>query len=43
MDKADRCLQQYEQLRAEMREFYGDKNRDVQVGIRPILNTKSYL
>lgn len=42
-DKADRVLQQYEQLRSEMREFYGDKNRDEQVAIRPAHRVAHYM
>lgn len=42
VDKADRIRQEYEQLRAEMREFYGDKNREVRIGFRPILDTRSF-
>ena len=34
---------QVEQLRSEMREFYGDKNRDVKTGIRPAHRVTNYL
>lgn len=31
--KSDRVLQQYEQLRAELREFYSTRNKDIRVGL----------
>lgn len=41
--KVDRVVQQYEQLRAELREFCAKKNKDVKVGIRPFHRTEHYL
>lgn len=31
--KADRILNQYEQLRMELREFYATRNKDTRIGI----------
>lgn len=42
-EKHAKWLSQYEQLRAELREFYGDKNEDVKPRIEPVLNTSSYI
>jgi len=42
-DKTDRIRQEYEQLRTEMRQFYGDKNRNSRTQFRPALSTRNYL
>lgn len=40
--KSDRILQQYEQLRQELRSFYSDHNKDADYKIRPIHRTADY-
>lgn len=41
--KADRTLQQYEQLRAELRDYYADQNKDSEFRIRPEHRTEHYI
>lgn len=42
-DRADRVLQQYEQLRGELREFTGDKNRNTKTRFQPLRTTRDYI
>lgn len=41
-DKSDRIFAQYQNLRQELRKFYGDVNRDVQTKFRPAHRTSNY-
>lgn len=41
--KADRVLQQYEQLRMELREFYSSRNKEVIPTLRPLHSISEYL
>lgn len=41
--KSDRILQTYEQIRSEMREFYGNKNRDTHTSIKLAHRTANYV
>jgi len=41
--KADRVKQDYEQLRAELRDFYADQNKDSDYKIRPVHKTQHYI
>lgn len=38
-EKADRALQQYEQLRKELREFYSDRNKEARTKFRPVIQS----
>jgi len=42
-EKADRALQQYEQLRKELREFYSDRNKEARSRFRPVNKTVEYI
>lgn len=42
-DKVDRWRGEYEQLRAELREFYGRRNKDRKSVLKPLHNPEEYL
>ena len=42
-DKAMSALQQYEQLRKQLREFYASQNQDSRTSFRPALSTRNYV
>jgi hypothetical protein len=42
-DKADRIFAQYMAMRAELKKFYSDQNRDSQIRFRPAHRTADYL
>lgn len=42
-DRADRVLQQYEQLRKEFREFLSSRNQDKRTAFKPLLSTRNYM